>query len=112
MNRLTRRAQERRQKRPKYSLIDVQKAMNTALEMKKLTKGHLFSKTLKDHCVFCGATLKTRKRCPYWFFTFMDRMQVILINPSFFTDNEVQALWVRTEDEYKEVQFPLNLHIR
>lgn len=112
MNRLTRRKQERRQKRPKYSLIDVQKAMNIAVEMLKLTKGHLFSKTLKERCVFCGATLKTRKKCEFRLFTFMDRTQVVLINPSFFTDNEVQALWVRAEDEYKEVQFPLNMHIK
>lgn len=112
MNRKLRRKQDRSFSKAKYSLHDVQKALNIALEMKKLTKGHLYSKTLKDRCTFCGATMKARKQCPYWLFTFMDRLQVILINPNFFTDNEVQALWVRNEDEYKEVQFPLNMHIK
>lgn len=112
MSRVARRKQERVNSRAKYSLIDVQKAMNIALEMKKFSKGHLYTKNLKDKCVFCGKGLKARSQCPYWFFTFMDRVQIVLINPSFFTDNEIQALWIRNEDEYKEVQFPLNLHIR
>lgn len=112
MSRTTKRKVERQQRKARYSLVDVQKAVNIALEMRKLTKGHLYSKNLKEQCTFCGAKLKTRKQCPYWFFTFLDRMQVVLINPSFFTDNEVQALWVRNEDEYKEVQFPLNMHIK
>lgn len=112
MNRLLRRKQERTQGRKKYSLIDVQKAMNVAMEMKKFTKGHLYNKSMKDRCVFCGATLKTKKQCAYWFYTFLDRMQVVLINPDFFTDKDIQALWMRNEEEYKEVQFPLNMHIR
>lgn len=112
MDRKAKRKQERKQNKPKYSLLDVQRAMNVAIEMKKHTKGHLFKKHLKDLCIFCGASDKTRKQCPYWFFTFLDRMQVVLINPAFFTDNEVQALWLRNEDDYKDVQIPLNMHIR
>lgn len=94
--------------RKKYSLHDVQKAINIALTMKKYSKGHLFSKTLKDKCVFCGATTKTRKTCQYWFMTFLDRTQTVLINPSFFTDNEIQALWLIHGDEYQNIRLPLN----
>lgn len=109
MNRLQRRRAEQKQKRPRYSLIDVQKAMNIALEMRKHSKGHLFSKTLKDTCVFCGATMKTRTMCKFWFLTFLDRMQVTLINPTFFMDDNVEALWMQSSSEYQDVQIPLNI---
>lgn len=94
--------------RKKYSLHDVQKAINIALTMKKYSKGHLFSKTLKDKCVFCGTTTKTRKTCQYWFLTFIDRTQTVLINPSFFRDNEIQVFWLQNSSEYQEIKLPLN----
>lgn len=109
LNRAKRRQQQKISSKPKYSLMDVQRAINIAVEMRKLTKGHLFSGALHERCVFCGVTMKTKKQCKFWFFTFMDRMQVILINPAFFKDNEIQALWVRNEDEYKDIQIPIHL---
>lgn len=110
MNREQRRAKNKADKtaKAKYSLQDVQKAMNIAMEMKKWSKGHLFTKTLKDRCVFCGATMKTKKTCDYWFMTFIDRTQTVLINPSFFMDDNIQALWLQHGDEYKNIQLPLN----
>lgn len=118
MNRKTRRKNEqvanRTHGKAKYSLHDVQRAMNIALEMRKLTKGHLFSKTLvnknkQNLCTFCGATMKTRKMCDLWFVTFLDRLQVVLINPDYFKDNEIEALWLQNSDEYKEIMVPLNV---
>lgn len=94
----------------KYSLHDVQKAINVALAMKKFSKGHLFSKNQKELCVFCGASQKTKKPCNYWFMTFLDRMQTILINPDFFRDDEVQALWLQHEEEYQNIKLPLNFN--
>ena len=81
--------------------------------MKKFSKGHLFSKNLKkkkkkDRCVFCGATTKTRKQCPYWFMTFLDRTQTVLINPDFFTDKDIEALWLQHGEEYQNIKLPLN----
>ena len=93
----------------KYSLKDVQSATNIALTMKKFTKGHLFKESLKDRCLFCGSSMKTKKECAYWFMTFLDRMQTVLINPSFFTDKEVQALWLQHGEEYQNVKLPLNI---
>lgn len=94
--------------KPKYSLQDVQKAMNIAMEMKKHSKGHLFSKTLKNRCVFCGVTMKARTTCDYWFMTFMDRVQTIIINPDFFMDDNVEALWLQHGEEYQNIQLPMN----
>lgn len=110
MNRAQRRVRQKKVQtaKKKYSLEDVQKAMNIALEMRKLSKGHLYSKNMKDRCVFCGATMKTRKMCDYWFITFMDRTQTVLINPTFFSDNEVDSLWLKTADEYGNIKVPLN----
>lgn len=93
----------------KYSLFDVQRAINIALTMKKFSKGHLFSKNLKDKCVFCGSSPKTKKECAYWFLTFLDRMQTVIINPSFFTDENVQALWLQHDEEYQNIKLPLNV---
>lgn len=91
-----------------YSLHDVQKAVNIAITMKKYNKGHLFSKNLKDKCVFCGATTKVKKTCDYWFLSFIDRMQTVLINPDFFRDDEIQALWLQHGDQYQNIKLPLN----
>jgi hypothetical protein len=99
---------QRENSKPKYSLHDVQKAMNLGIVMRQHSKGHLFSKNLKDRCVFCGVTMKTRKQCDYWFLTFMDRTQTALLNPAFFKDDEVQALWLQHGNEYQDIQLPLN----
>lgn len=109
MNRATKRVTERKQKRPKYSLIDVQKASNIAIEIGRINKGHLFSKAMKDKCVFCGKTTKARTKCQYWFFTFLDRMQIALINPSFFTDANIETLYLTHDSEYQDVVIPLNM---
>lgn len=109
MNRGQRRIRQKKTKSAKknYSLEDVQRAMNVALQIRKLSKGHLFSKNLKDRCVFCGATMKTRKMCAYWFIAFMDRLQMVLINPDFFKDNEMDVLWVQSQDEYGNIKVPI-----
>lgn len=91
----------------KYTLRDVQKAMNIAVEMKKLTKGHLFSPNIKNRCVFCGQTMKTKKQCQYWVMTLFDRIQTVLVNPTFFRDDEIQALWLQHGEEYQNVRLPL-----
>lgn len=118
MNRQKRRkfqaVEKRTHGKAKYSLHDVQRAINIALEMRKLTKGHLFSKTMVDKdknnlCTFCGSTMKTKKMCNLWFLTFMDRLQVVLINPGYFTDNEIEALWLQVGDEYKDIKIPVNV---
>lgn len=106
MNRRQRRKLPHNKK--KYSLQDVQKAMNIAITMKKYSKGHLFSKTLKDRCTFCGATMKTKRECQYWFMTFMDRVQTVLINPDFFMDDNVDALWLQHGEDYQNIKLPLN----
>lgn len=108
-NRKQRRAQKTKNDRKKYSLSDVQKAMSIAVEMKKISKGHLFSKNLKDRCVFCGQTMKTKKECDYWFMTFLDRMQTVIINPTFFHNDNIQALWLQNGEEYQNIQLPLNV---
>lgn len=110
MNRAQRRADAKKNptKKPKYSLQDVQKAMSIAMEMKKHTKGHLFSKNMKDRCVFCGATMKVKRQCDFWFMTFVDRVQTVLINPDFFTDENVQAMWLQHGEEYQNIKLPLN----
>ena len=96
----------------KYSLNDVQKAIAVAIEMKKHTKGHLFSKNLKDKCVFCGASMKTKKECDYWAMTLLDRLQTVLINPNFFTDENVQALWLQHGEEYQNIKLPLTFGLK
>lgn len=107
MNRKSRRKQAKVDKKPKYSLNDVQKAIKIAVEMKKISKGHLFSKALKERCVFCGVTQKTKKQCQYWVFTIFDRMQTILVNPDFFRDDEIQALWLQQGEQYQNIKLPL-----
>ena len=109
LNRKQRRAAKKKDKtaKPLYSLQDVQRASNIAIEMKKISKGHLFSKNLKDRCVFCGVTMKTKKECQYWFIGFLDRMQTVLINPEFYTDDNLQALWLQHGDEYQNIKLPL-----
>lgn len=92
----------------KYSLHDVQAAINIAITMKKYSKGHLFSKALKDRCTFCGATMKTKKECPYWVMTMIDRIQTVLINPNFFQGDDIQALWLQHGEEYQNIKLPLN----
>ena len=99
---------EKEIKKPKYSLVDVQKAMNLGIVMKQHSKGHLFSKRLDDRCTFCGQTMKTKKTCQYWIMTFLDRMQTALINPDYFRDDEVQALWLQHGEEYQNIKLPLN----
>ena len=108
-NRKQRRAIKSANDKKKYSFTDVQKAVNIAIEMKKHSKGHLFSKLLKDRCVFCGQTMKTKKECIYWFMTFIDRMQTVLLNPNFFRDDEIQALWLQHGEEYQNIKLPLNV---
>lgn len=90
-----------------YSLNDVQKAIMIAIEMKKISKGHLFSANLKDRCVFCGVTMKTKKICDYWAMTLIDRIQTVLINPAFFSDDNIQALWLQHGDQYQNIKLPL-----
>lgn len=107
-NRKQRRAVKDLHAKKKYSLHDVQAAINIAITMKKYSKGHLFSKTLKDRCTFCGATMKTKKECPYWFMTFLDRLQTVIINPTFFKDDDIQALWLQHGEEYQNIKLPLN----
>ena len=111
MNREQRRLKNKKDKtqKKKYSLQDVQAAMNIAIEMKKHTKGHLFSKNTKDRCVFCGQDMKTKKECQYWVMTLLDRMQTILVNPSFFMDDNIQALWLQHGEEYQNIKLPLNV---
>lgn len=107
MNRQKKRKLARITKKPKYSLDDVQSAIAIALEMKKHSKGHLFSKNLKDRCVFCGKGMKVRSQCPYWALTLIDRIQTVLINPSFFTDENIKALYLQHGEEYQNIRLPL-----
>jgi hypothetical protein len=109
LNRKQRRSSSKKENRKKYSLADVQKAINIAIEMKKHSKGHLFSKNMKDRCTFCGQSMKTKKLCDYWVLTLIDRIQTVLINPAFFRDDEVQALWLQHGDEYQNIKLPLNV---
>lgn len=113
-NRELRRKAAKQNRKKLYSLEQVQRAMNIAVEMKKLTKGHLFSKTLVDKnkqnlCVFCGNSMKTKEQCQYWVMTLFDRIQTVLINPLFFTDDNLQALWLQQGDEYQNIKLPLNV---
>lgn len=107
MNRKDKRKAIRKQSKPKYSLVDIQKAIVIAVEMKRASNGHLFKKELKNRCVFCGKGLKSKMECEYWFMTFLDRMQTVLINPDFFTDKNIEAIWVQHGYEYKDIKVKL-----
>lgn len=109
MNRKQKRTQQKKDRKAKYSLEDVQRSIHIAIEMQKLSKGHLFSDQLKDRCVFCGVTSKTKKKCDYWAMTLIDRLQTILVNPSFFRDDEIQALWLQHGEEYQNIKLPLSV---
>lgn len=110
MNRRTRRASTRlksKQEKIKFTLIDVQKAISIAIEMRKESRGHLFKQGPKKAvCVFCGAGRKTKTDCEYSFMTFIDRMQTILINPDFFKGDDEQANWLQQGEAYKDIKVP------
>lgn len=106
-NRYTRRLKKKKDNKKEFSLNDVQRSIAIAIEMKKISKGHLFSKNLKDRCVFCGANMKTKKECSYWAMTLIDRIQSVLVNPDFYTDENIQALWLQHGEEYQNIKLPL-----
>lgn len=111
MNRAQRRKLSKDQQqhaKPLYSLLDVQKATVIAIEMKKASLGHLFRKELKNLCVFCGKSTKSKKECEYWFLTFMDRQQTVLINPEFFSDDDMEAIWLQHGYEYDDIKIPFH----
>jgi hypothetical protein len=95
------------QAKQKFTLLELQKAFSIALEMKKASHGHLFSKNLKERCVFCGKGRKSKKECEYWFLTFLDRIQTIIINPEFFTADDIEAIWLQHAAEYAPIQIPV-----
>jgi len=104
--RLYKRLQDRQTQKKKYSLQDVQRAMNIAIEMKKLNRGHLYLKNNPTRCVFCGK--KTSKtECKFWFITFMDRTQSVLLNPDFYTDKEIEAIWI--QPELTDINIPIRM---
>ena len=90
-----------------FTLVELQKAFSISLEMKKASRGHLFSKTMKEKCVFCGQDRNTKKECDFWFMTFMDRVQTILINPEFFTDDDIEAIWLQHAAQYSAIAIPV-----
>ncbi len=107
MNRKSKRIVQRKakaQSKQKFTLLDLQKALSIALEMRKESKGHLFKSHLKERCVFCGEDRKTKKDCEWWFMTFLDRLQTILINPQFFVGNDLEANYLQHGDEYKDIK--------
>lgn len=110
MNRKTRRSVvkvQTKQERIKFNLVDVQKAISVALEMRKESRGHLFRKgPKKTVCVFCGAGRRTKEDCEYSFMTFLDRMQTVLINPEFFHGDDSQANWLQQGEMYKDIKVP------
>lgn len=95
------------QAKQKFTLLELQKALSIGLEMKKASKGHLFDKNLKERCVFCGKSRRARTECEYWFMTFIDRVQTILINPEFFSSDDIEAVWFQHGDQYDGIQIPL-----
>ena len=101
-----------RRKAKKYSIFDIQEAMAIAIAMRKLTKGHLFSKKLKDRCVFCGQTMKTKKECEYAVMTLFDRLQSVLVNPQFYTADNLQALWLQHGEEYQNIKLPMVVEVK
>ena len=115
MNRKVRRkmqAEGKKQGKKKFTLMQLQKAFSVALEMKKESRDHLFKSYLKERCVFCGADRKTKKQCDFWFLTYLDRVQTILINPQFFANDDEQANWLQQGDEYKEIKVPTKKDIK
>lgn len=106
MSREERRKRDKIEKKKykKFTIVDVQKAMSIALEMKKESKGHLFQKQMKELCVFCGASRKSKNQCEFWFMTFLDRMQTILVNPDFFKGLDQEAIWLQHGDEYQDLR--------
>lgn len=111
MNRAQRRKTMKRaikQGKTTFTLVELQKAFSIALEMKKASNGHLFSKSLGERCVFCGQDRKTKEMCDYWFLTYMDRVQTILINPEFFTDDDIEAVWLQHAAEYSAIAVPIS----
>lgn len=104
------------QAKQKFTLMELQKAFSVALEMKKESRGHLFSHTLKhkdtgiELCVFCGTGRDTTEgECEYWFLTYIDRVQTILINPQFFVGDDSQAAWIQHGDEYEDIRIPVEV---
>lgn len=114
MNRRLRRKYIRKEKALKFTLEDIQRALKIAANMRKENKGHLYQKLLtKDKksinlkCIFCGAPQKTKKQCDYWVMTLIDRFQSILINPTFYQDDDKEALWLQQGEVYKQIKMPL-----
>lgn len=110
MNRAMKRKQIKKSKaqaKQTFTLLQLQKAFSIALEMKKFTKGHLLSEATKSKCVFCGKTKRTKDDCEFWFMTFLDRVQTILINPNFFIGRDDQAFWLQHGNEYQEIKSPM-----
>lgn len=99
-------SEAKKQGKKKFTLLELQKALSIALEMKKDTGGHLFKDHLKNHCVFCGEDTKTKKKCDWWFLTYLDRVQTILINPLFFQGDDSQAKWLQQGEDYKQIKVP------
>lgn len=83
-----------------FTLLELQRATHIANEMRKASRGHLFTKSLKERCIFCGEDRKTRTDCASWFQTFLDRMQTILINPEFYKDDDIEGYFYQHGDEY------------
>lgn len=112
MNRANRRHLEKqgeagKQAAQQFTLLELQKAISIALEMKKASKGHLFDKNLKERCVFCGKSRRVRTDCEFEFMTFLDRVQTILINPGFFTNKDIEAIWLQHGQQYKGIRIPV-----
>lgn len=102
------------QAKQKFTLLELQKAFSIALEMKQESRGHLFSKTLKrkedgiELCVFCGTGRDTTEgECKYSLLTFVDRVQTILLNPTFFVGDDSQANYLQHGDEYEGIRIPV-----
>lgn len=106
MSRAAKRQAEKVEKKKykKFTIVDVQKAISIAMEMKKESKGHLFSKHMKELCVFCGEGRDTKVECEFWLMTFMDRLQTVLINPDFFKGVDQEANWLQHGDEYQDIK--------
>lgn len=110
MNRAQRRVRDKQvkgQAKQRFTLLELQKAFSISLEMKKASRGHLFDKNIKEHCLFCGQDRSTTEECEYWFLTFLDRVQTILINPAFFSADDIEAVWFQHGDQYQDIQIPL-----
>lgn len=112
MNRKKRRQVIRKTKAQKFTLEEIQRALQIAANMRVATQGHLYQKIMKDakvvdaKCVFCSASLKTKKECKYWMLTYVDRFQSILVNPTFYSTDDKDALWFLHGEEYKNIKLP------